>query len=131
MKTERTLFVYLVAFFVVVTPIYWWMSQEIIGTVALLLTLAFCGMIAAFFSIQARKMDPRPEDRADAEVLEGAGEVGFFPSSSIWPFWVAMSLTVIALGPVFGWWISLIGIGLGIWSMSGWVFQYYRGDFQH
>ena len=53
MKAERWIFVMVGAFYVVVVPIYWFMSREIIGTVALLLTLAFFGMLAVFFTVQS------------------------------------------------------------------------------
>lgn len=131
MKGERMIFASVAIFFVVVAPIYWFVSGEIIGTVALLLTLAFCAMLAVYFTIQSRKIDPRPEDRKDAEIVEGAGELGFFPSSSIWPFWAGLTITVMSLGPVFGWWLTLLGVGMGIWSVTGWAYQYYRGDYQH
>lgn len=131
MKAERMLFASITVFFVVVAPIYWFLSGEIIGTVALLLTIAFCAMLAVYFTIQSRKIDLRPEDRKDAEIVEGAGEVGFFPSTSIWPFWTALAVTVMALGPVFGWWLTLLGMGIGVWALAGWVYQYYRDDYQH
>ena len=131
MKAERWMFVFITAFFVVVVPIYWFMSREIIGTVALLLTVAFSGMLAVFFTVQSNKIDARPEDRKDGEILDGAGEVGFFPSSSIWPFWSALTIMLISLGPVFGWWIALLGFGMGIWAVTGWCYQYYRDDYQH
>jgi len=65
------------------------------------------------------------------EIAEGAGELGCFPASSIWPLWTAATMVLIVLGPVFGWWISLIGLGVGIWSLTGWVYEYYRGDYKH
>jgi Cytochrome c oxidase subunit IV len=43
------------------------------------------------------------------------------PASSIWPLWAALTMVLIVLGPVFGWWISLLGLGMGIWSLTGWV----------
>jgi arginyl-tRNA synthetase len=66
-----------------------------------------------------------------ADASEGAGELGFFPASSIWPLWTALTMVLIVLGPVFGWWISLLGLGMGIWSLTGWVYEYYRGDYKH
>ena len=131
MKAERMIFAVITVFFVVVASAYWFITYEVIGTVALLLTLAFFGMITTYLSIQSRKIDPRPEDRKDGEIIEGAGEVGFFPSSSIWPFWAALTVIVMALGPVFGWWLTLLGIGMGIWSVTGWCYQYYRAEYQH
>jgi hypothetical protein len=130
-KAERLIFSLVALFFVVVAPIYYFMSHEIIGTVALLLTLAFCSMLAVFFTITSNKIDLRPEDRKDGEIIEGAGDVGFFPSKSIWPFWAALTVTTMALGPVFGWWLTLLGVGLGIWAVTGWTYQYYRDDYQH
>lgn len=131
MRAESWGFIFGTVFFVLVAPTYWFVTHEIIGTVALLLTLAFCAMLASFLWIQSHKIDPRPEDRKDAEIVDGAGEVGFFPSDSIWPFWCALTVTVMALGPVFGWWISLLGVGLGIWAVTGWTYQYYRGEYRH
>lgn len=131
MKVERLIFAAITIFFAIVAPIYWFMSGEVIGTVALVLSVAFCGMLTVYFTIQSRKIDPRPEDRKDADIVEGAGEVGFFPSTSIWPFWTALTVTIMALGPVFGWWLTILGIALGVWALTGWVYQYYRDEYQH
>ncbi len=131
MKAERWIFAVIAVFFLIVAPIYWIASHEVIGTVVFLLALAFCAMLTMFFTIQSRKIDPRPEDRKDGEIIEGAGEVGFFPSKSIWPFWCALTVTVMGLGPVFGWWITILGVALGIWAVSGWTYQYYRDEYQH
>jgi len=131
MKVEGWMFAALAIFLAVVSPIYWFMSNEIIGTVALLMAFLLFGMVAVYLFILARKMDERLEDRKDAEIVEGAGAMGFFPPKSIWPFWVALTVQLIALGPVFGWWISILAVCLGIWALSGWVFEYYRGDYQH
>ena len=76
-------------------------------------------------------MDPRPEDRKDGEIIDGVGELGFFPPASMWPFWCALVVTVMALGPVFGWWLTILGGAIGIWAVTGWCYQYYRGHYQH
>lgn len=131
MRGERWIFGGLAIYFLVVAAIYYVMSQELIGTFALLLTGIFAAMVAAFLAATARKIDPRPEDDQHGEIVQGAGELGFFPPKSIWPFWVALTITIILLGPVFGLWITLLGIGMGIWAGSGWVFEYYRGDYAH
>ncbi len=105
--------------------------HEPIGVVALALAGLTAGMIAAYMFIWARKHDLRDQDRPDAEISEGAGELGFFPAKSIWPLWVGLTAAVIALGPVFGWWIFLIGVGMAIWSITGWVYEFYRGEYKH
>lgn len=131
MKAEAWIFWVLVAFFAIVTPAYWFIAYEVIGLVALGLTGALSLMIAVFLSITARKIDARPEDLKTAEVADGAGTVGFFPPRSIWPFWVALTLAVMVLGPIFGWWLTILGAGMGIWSLSGWIYEYYRGEYAH
>ncbi len=132
MKPERLIFAFIAGFFFVVTPIYWFMSYEIAGTLA----LGFAGglglIIAVYLTITARSFDPRPEDRRDGEIYEGAGEVGFFPPHSLWPIVCAGVVTLIFLGPGFEQaWISILGFGIGIWAASGWVLEYYRGDYKH
>ncbi|WP_028708143.1 cytochrome c oxidase subunit 4 [Propionicicella superfundia] len=131
MKAEGWIFGVLALFFVIVTPLYWVITHETIGLVVLLLTAALTIMITAYLFITARNMDPRPEDRTDGEIVEGAGELGFFPPSSIWPFWSALTVSIAALGPVFGWWLTLLGFGLGIWALCGWVYQFYVGEYSH
>ena len=59
-------------------------------------------------------MEPRPEDRKDAEIADGAGELGFFPPYSWWPLWCGAALAVIVYGMALGaWWLVIIGFGLG------------------
>ncbi|RRD45759.1 cytochrome c oxidase subunit 4 [Tessaracoccus sp. OH4464_COT-324] len=132
MKTEALVFWFIGAFFLVVTPVYWFMSGEVIGTVALAFTFVLGVMIASFLQYEAKHFDARPEDRLDATIEEAAGPYGFFPPKSIWPFWCALVISVILLGPSFEqWWISMIGFGLGIWAVSGWILEFYRGDYRH
>ena len=131
MKFERNVFAFLLIFFAIVAPTYWFTTHEIVGAVALLLTAVLFALVVGYLSVIARKIDMRPEDNPDGEIYEGAGELGFFPPQSIWPFWVALTATLTVLGPIFGWWISIIGFGLGMWALAGLVYEYYRGDYAH
>ena len=59
-------------------------------------------------------MEPRPEDRKDAEIADGAGELGFFPPYSWWPLWCGRDAGVIVFGVALArWWLFIIGVGLG------------------
>lgn len=132
MKSEAWVFWFMAIFFAIMSPTYWFITGEVIGAVALAFTCILCVMIAAFFNFEGRHFDARPEDRLDGTIEEAAGVYGFFPPKSIWPFWCALVVTVIALGPAFEqWWISVIGFGLGVWAASGWILEFYRGDYQH
>ncbi|MEV4261890.1 MULTISPECIES: cytochrome c oxidase subunit 4 [Kribbella] len=131
MKVEAWVFGILSVFVVVVTPIYWLMSNDPTGTTALVMTFFLSLLVAFYLSVTARRMDARPEDRKEAEIAEGAGELGFFPPYSWWPLWCAMTLAVVVLGIVFGWWLFIAGVGIGIVTLSGFIFEYYRGDHAH
>ncbi|MVA77367.1 cytochrome c oxidase subunit 4 [Auraticoccus sp. F435] len=131
MLAELRIFVMLEMFFLVVTPVYWMLSHEITGSVALVLTFGLSTMLMAYLLIGALRHDPRPEDRLEADIVEGAGELGFFPPRSIWPVVCAVMAAVTLLGPVFGWWLTLLGIAGSLWAISGWVYQYYKGDYAH
>lgn len=131
MKAESLTFLGLALFFAIVAPVYWVMSHEPAGTAALILTTLLLLMIGGYLALIARKMDPRPEDRKDGEILEGAGELGFFPPHSLWPFICALTFGLVILGPVFGWWLTILGFGFGAFAVMGWIFEYYRGEFSH
>ena len=75
MKVEGWMFAAIAIFLTVVTPVYWFMSHEIIGTVALAMSLLLFAMVAVYLFVLARKMDERLEDRKDAEIIEGADEL--------------------------------------------------------
>lgn len=131
MRTEALVFTFLLVFFAVVTPVYWVMSKEPTGTTALVLTFTLVLMLSGYIWLLERKLPKRPEDRKDGEIVEGAGELGFFPPSSIWPLYCALAAVPVVLAPVFGWWLLLIGFGIGGACLAGWVYQYYRGEHAH
>lgn len=131
MKTERNIFIFVAAFFAIVAPIYWFMAQEWAGIFVLSFAALLGTMIAGYLHVKGRHLK-RPEDHGDGEIYERAGDYGFFPPRSIWPFVAALVVTVIFLGPALHeWWISILGLGIGIWACSGWVLEFYRGDYQH
>lgn len=132
MRSEAWIFGFVTAFFVIVSPGYWFASGEWAGTAALAMTALLAGMVTIYLGFHASKMEPRPEDRRDGEIADGAGEIGFFPPYSWWPLWCAASLGVIVYGVAMAaWWMVIIGFGLGALALSGWVFEYYRGEHAH
>ena len=132
MKAETWLFVIVTVFLVLVTPAYWFISEDWTGTSALTMTTLLTAMIALYLGFHARKMDPRPEDRQEGEIADGAGELGFFPPYSWWPLWCAMTLAVMVYGTALAeWWLVIIGGTLGAVALSGLIFEYYRGEHAH
>ena len=131
MKAETWVFVALAVFVALITPVYWIMSNDPTGTAALTLTFFLVLMIALYLGLIARRIDPRPEDKKSGEIAEGAGELGFFPPQSKWPLFVAVAFTFFILGPVFGWWLMILGVAFGAVTLMGLVFEFYRGDHAH
>jgi hypothetical protein len=131
MKAETWIFAITTVFFALVSPAYWFISGDHTGTSALVMATLLVLMVSLYLGFHASRMDPRPEDLKDAEIADGAGELGFFPPYSWWPLWCAATLAVCVLGVVFGWWLFIIGVGLGILALQGWIFEYYRGEHAH
>ena len=94
MKTEAWIFGICGIFVWLVTPLYWVMSKDWTGTSALVMTALLATMVFGYLFFHANRLDPRPEDRSDAEIADGAGELGFFPPYSWWPLWCALCLAV-------------------------------------
>jgi len=130
-RAEAWTFGIVTIFFLVVTPVYLFTTKDPTGSVALIITFCLAAMITGYIALTSRKMDRRPEDRKDGEITEGAGEVGFFPPFSIWPLFTALTLCTVAMSPVFGWWLALIGVAFGAVCLTGWIYQFYRGDYAH
>ncbi|SCL17974.1 Cytochrome c oxidase subunit IV [Micromonospora pallida] len=134
MRTEWKIFSVIAAFLLFVTILYgaWTAGEtggvEWVGTVALLLSFLLCAMCGGFFWFVARRIDLRPEDRADGEIADGAGEIGFFSPGSYWPFGLALAAAVAGFGLVI-WQFWLIGLGMVavVLAASGLLFEYYTG----
>jgi len=130
-KTEAWVFGALGVFFALISPVYWVMTHEITGTAALILTFLLVLMIAGYLGLVARRIDPRPEDKKLGEIAEGAGELGFFPPQSKWPLFVSLTFVLVCLGPIFGWWLTILGFAFGVVTLTGLLFEFYRGDHAH
>jgi hypothetical protein len=131
-RTEAWIFGFCAAFLVVVSPAYWFITGDPTGTSALVMTTLLATLITFYLGFHASKMEPRPEDRVDAEVADGAGELGFFPPYSWWPLWCAGTLGVIVFATAMhAWWLMIIGFVAGAVALSGWIFEYYRGEHAH
>jgi hypothetical protein len=134
MRTEYKIFSGVAAFLFAAALLYalWTNGEtghvEMVGTVALILSGLLCSMCGGFFWFVARRIDLRPEDRADADISEGAGEVGFFSPGSYWPFGIAVATAIAGLGLVFvQWWVLGVGLLGVVLAACGLLFEYYSG----
>jgi hypothetical protein len=134
MKTEYKIFGIVTVFLFVAMGVYWWWtaydlgSTEYVGVVA----LALCGLLTlmcgGYFWFVSRRIDPRPEDRDEGEIADGAGEIGFFSPGSYYPFGIAVAVVVAGLGLVYlQWWLIGVGIVATLVASAGLLFEYYSG----
>jgi hypothetical protein len=126
-KVEGWLFSCIAIFILVMTPIYWFLSDDPTGTAALTLTFLLCALIAYYLLYTGRRLPERPEDRKEAEVHEGAGELGFFSPHSVWPLYLGLSVALAVAGVAIGWWLFVIAVPLVGLTVCLFVFEYYRG----
>jgi hypothetical protein len=128
-KVESIIFAIIAIFCVGAAVVYGVWSHEPIGTTALALSAGLTGMIGAFFWFVSRRIDARPEDRKDAEIADGAGELGFFSPASYWPFALAASAGLMGLALAFFYtWLILIAAAALLVTIGGLLFEYYVGQ---
>jgi hypothetical protein len=128
MKVEGYLFGFLAVFLLPVDIVYWFTSHDPTGTTAMALAVLLGALVSSYLFVTARRIDERPEDNQDAEVSDGAGEIGFFSPYSWAPLWCAGSAAMIFAGVVFGWWLVFLGAAFAVPAVGSMVFEYYTDD---
>ena len=133
MRVEARIFEIITAFFFLSAVVYGlWSQGEPVGTVALTLTGGLTLIVGTYFRFVSRRVRMRPEDNPDAEISDGAGELGFFSPGSYWPFGLALSASVAAFALAFAeWWLVAVGIALILITVAGLVFEYHVGPKPH
>jgi len=128
MRVEARIFEITTVFFFVSAIVYGLWAGEPIGTTALTLTGGLSLIIGTYFRFVSRRVRIRPEDNADAEISEGAGELGFFSPGSYWPIGVALAASLAGLGLAYGlWWLFGLGAVVLLGMVAGLVFEYHVG----
>ena len=133
MKVESRIFEIVTAFFFLAAIVYAVLSREPVGIAALFLTGGLSLIIWTYFAFVARRLEqPRPEDEPEAEVSDGAGDVGFFSPGSYWPIGVAACAALCGVALAF-WhvWLLVIGFVLLLIAVGGLVFEYHIRPAEH
>jgi hypothetical protein len=128
MKVEARIFDLITAFSFLMAVIYGVWSKEPVGIVALALTGGLALIVGTYFRFVSRRIEQRPEDNPNAEISDGAGELGFFSPGSYWPIGLAASAAVAGLALAF-WhiWLLVIAVVLILFAVGGLVFEYHTG----
>ncbi|CAM3769923.1 MULTISPECIES: cytochrome c oxidase subunit 4 [Tsukamurella] len=143
MKVEAKLFEWLTVFFFAVGILYtvvtyiWGTGHdgggvEWVGTTGMFLTGGLTLITGTYFRFVANRVDTRPEDYEDAEVSDGAGELGFFSPHSWWPILLSASVAVVGISVALQlYWLWAFGGFLVVAAAWGLVFEYHKGPEKH
>lgn len=138
MKVEAKIFEILTVFFLLVGIVYALFTGfsrtgvEWAGVTAIALSVGLTLIIGTYFRFVARRLDTRPEDFDDAEISDGAGDLGFFSPGSFWPIVLAAAASVTALGFAFFLpWLIAFGVLCILAAAAGLVFEYHVGPEKH
>ena len=125
MKTNWVLFTGIGLFYSLMAAIYWIIGGEPVGIACLILSSALAYMVGFYVWFTQRKIgEILPEDNLEAEISDGAGELGFYSPHSWWPLPVAAFAVLAGLGLIIGWWLTAIAAGGLIISIVGFVTEY-------
>lgn len=107
-------------------------SIDWVGAIA----IGLSGVLSAFIAFyvgrsHASQGGELPEDRVDANIDDGEAEQGFFAPWSWWPVMLAASAALVFLGLAVGVWVAFIGAAVGVISLVGWQYEFYRGYHAH
>lgn len=132
MKVEAKIFNTITVFFFLSAVVYGVWSKEPVGTVALVLVGGLSLLIGSYFSFVARRIEERPEDNPDAEISDGAGELGFFSPGSYWPVGLAAGAAFAGIAlAFFHVWMIVLAVGFLLIMVAGLVFEYHTGQSSH
>lgn len=133
MKIEANVFLLPGAFFVLVGVVYGFLTdfKELVGFPAILLSAGLAFMIGIYFQMLAKRHGVRPEDRADGEIAELAGDQGFYSPWSWWPLVLAAGAALSFVALAVGWWIMVPAGIIALVGLVGWVFEFSTGRFSH
>jgi hypothetical protein len=121
-------------FGLVAGAVYWFLSYEALGTVALLVLGAGPGFAALFIIRHRRQGVERGSRTAMLRSFVGVPsgdppgpksledeDLAVLPAGSLWPFAASLGLAVAGSGFVFGLWLVIVGLGIALYSGWGWV----------
>jgi len=115
-RSNAAVFGILAVFCTIADIVYWFGSKDPTGTTALGISAGLGILISFYLYFTVSRIGEQPQDINDAEIADGAGELGHFSPASWWPLVIAASALLVFLGIEFGIWLSLIG---GIFSLGG------------
>jgi hypothetical protein len=131
-KIESRIFEICTGFFFLAGIVYAVTTQEPVGIACLFLTGGLSLIVGTYFRFVSRRLEARPEDNPEAEVSDGAGEVGFFSPGSYWPIGVAAAAALVGVALAFWYvWLLVIAGVVLLLAVGGLVFEYHLRPADH
>lgn len=127
MKANWKLFAGLAVFYAIMAVVYTYVTNadEPVGITGMILASCLAAMVGFYIWFTQKRIGfDIPSDDVNGEIADDAGELGFYSPHSWWPLPVAVSATVMALGLVIGWWLTLIALVALVVSIIGFVTEY-------
>jgi Cytochrome c oxidase subunit IV len=115
--------------------VYWFVSYEPLGTVALLLLGAGPGFAGLILVQERRRQGGAAESRGDTlrrlagippldppgPADKGDDDLGVLPLPTIWPFATSLGLAILLTGLIYGLWLIVLGGGIAAYGTWGWL----------
>jgi Cytochrome c oxidase subunit IV len=134
MKVESYFLLFLAAFGAVLAFVFWAVGlgpdyREITGGgTIMLVAFSLLGLLPGLYYLWwSKRIGTRAEDDEHATLESGAGVVGVFPGSSIFPFVLGIGVAFVGLALVFGFWTAIFGFFLVLTAVIGVIIESRRG----
>lgn len=134
MRGEAIFLLVIAIFGFIVSVVFWAIGLADVyrettgGGTVMLVAVGLLGLVpGSYYLWWSRHMTPRAEDNPNALQSDGAGVVGSFPSSSVWPFVLGFGFAMIALAFVFGLWTGVFGGAVLATAIAGVISESRRG----
>lgn len=138
MKIEARIFEAIAVFFIVtgivytVATYYYRTGVEWAGVMCLFFSAALSVLAGSYFRFVARRVEIRPEDYDEAEIEDGAGELGFFSPHSYWPISIAAGAALFALCfATHNLAFAIAAAAIIVATVTGLVMEYHVGPEKH
>lgn len=101
------------------------------GSIGLLLAAVLAAFIAFFLNMVNKSQGGilLPEDQPTADIDDADPNLGHFSPWSWWPLVMGFSVALAFLGLAVGFWIIFLAIPFVLIAITGWTYEYYRGNF--
>jgi len=123
-KASFRLFIGLSLFYAVMAGVYYLVGGEAVGITCISLSSGLAAIIGFYIWFNDNRLGILPQDNLGGNISDGAGELGFYSPHSWWPLPVALSACAAGLGLLLGWWLTLIAIGVLLFSVIGFSLEY-------